>query len=539
MKRSMRRVRRLQSARLPRTTGPGAAGSGAADGRPVPVNPYSLLVAINDASSLARTSWLAALAVIAWLCVAIAGVRHRDLLTGTAVALPLLEVEIDIERLFVFAPLVLLFLMLGVLVQHVVLARRAHEFDVAVAREEPLQDRSHPLRLELDGYFLTQVVAGPERRGAVARVQSAMSWVSFVALPVGLLLAIQCVFLPYRDQAVTMGHRAALLGYVVMLCVLGVVMMRPAEPYRKALRWIADHRPLSFLATVVVLAGAVVFSCTLATIKGGFLDRQLGPAVEAFLRNPWFRAASLRPARTLSLRGQDLVRDGNEEGGEASIDLSGRDLQFGDFEGADLHRARFSGARLDNARLTGADLRRAVFGCRTDFERNVASLQHPCVSMRGVDLQGAKLKGALIDHADLTGATLTLERLAEAEVRDSFFRNATFYSETVGRAGAARPDVRLDMRGWLLEGANLASTDLSGARMAGARLAGARIDRARLVGADLTDADLSGADLTEADLSGADLTGARLDGAVIARARLEGARITDAQRRAATLVARE
>ena len=81
MKSSLRRVRRIQNARLMKAAGAAPGG----DPRPLPVNPYSLLVAINEASSLARTAWLASLAVIAWLFIAVAGVKHRDLLMGSEI----------------------------------------------------------------------------------------------------------------------------------------------------------------------------------------------------------------------------------------------------------------------------------------------------------------------------------------------------------------------------------------------------------------------------------------------------------------------
>jgi uncharacterized protein YjbI with pentapeptide repeats len=75
------------------------------------------------------------------------------------------------------------------------------------------------------------------------------------------------------------------------------------------------------------------------------------------------------------------------------------------------------------------------------------------------------------------------------------------------------PDIRPDLSGADLSGANLSRADLSGANLSGADLSGANLSRADLSGANLMKANLSGANLVEADLMDADLSWARLRGA--------------------------
>jgi len=74
-----------------------------------------------------------------------------------------------------------------------------------------------------------------------------------------------------------------------------------------------------------------------------------------------------------------------------------------------------------------------------------------------------------------------------------------------------------------LSGADLSGADLRRANLSGADLSGADLRRANLSGADLYGADLYGADLSGADLSGADLRRADLSGADLRRANLSGA----------------
>ena len=50
-----------------------------------PVNPYSLLEAVNRSSRAAGLAWLAFLALLAYVAVTLGGITHRDLLLNSAV----------------------------------------------------------------------------------------------------------------------------------------------------------------------------------------------------------------------------------------------------------------------------------------------------------------------------------------------------------------------------------------------------------------------------------------------------------------------
>jgi hypothetical protein len=80
------------------------------------------------------------------------------------------------------------------------------------------------------------------------------------------------------------------------------------------------------------------------------------------------------------------------------------------------------------------------------------------------------------------------------------------------------PDIRPDVRGANLSGANLSEADLSAANLSGANLSEADLSGADLRAANLSGANLNGADLTRANLSGARLSGAHLSGAKLVRA---------------------
>ena len=187
--------------------GEALGAAAAADTGEVPVNPYSLLEAVNDASEIAHTAWLIFLAVTAYVLVAVAGVSHADLLMNSAVELPVLQVKIELTRFFVFVPLIVAFMHFGLLMQHVMLARKVLEFHAALRPLEPTTRRSHPLRLELHSYFFTQTLAGPERSPLFGFFLHLLLWLSVLFLPLLLLVYIQISFLPYHAVSTTCSHR--------------------------------------------------------------------------------------------------------------------------------------------------------------------------------------------------------------------------------------------------------------------------------------------------------------------------------------------
>ena len=154
---------------------------GAPDGE-TPVNPYSLVEAVNHSSDTAHTGWLIFLGIMAYLMIAVAGVTHKDLLLERAVELPVLQVEIQLAQFFQFAPLILVLLHLGLISQLVLLARETIELDRAIRMLETTDRRTHPLRLELNNFFFVQAIAGPQRSAVMSAFLHGMSWLTLVKI---------------------------------------------------------------------------------------------------------------------------------------------------------------------------------------------------------------------------------------------------------------------------------------------------------------------------------------------------------------------
>jgi len=89
-----------------------------------PVNPYSLLEAVNRSSNSANTAWLIYLALVSYLLITLAGIGHKELLLNSDITLPILQVRIELTRFFLFAPILLVLIHMGLIGQLVLLQRR-------------------------------------------------------------------------------------------------------------------------------------------------------------------------------------------------------------------------------------------------------------------------------------------------------------------------------------------------------------------------------------------------------------------------------
>jgi len=94
-----------------------------------PVNPYSLLDAVNWAAARTNRAWLLFLALMAYMALAVGSLTHRDLLLDSGIVLPLLQVRLELSRFFIIAPMAVALLHVMLVAQHAVLARKTLEFD--------------------------------------------------------------------------------------------------------------------------------------------------------------------------------------------------------------------------------------------------------------------------------------------------------------------------------------------------------------------------------------------------------------------------
>jgi Pentapeptide repeats (8 copies) len=426
----------------------------------------SLADDVNRTSASTRNGWVFFLALQAYFFIALAGITHRDLLLDTAIPLPLLQVPIGLQGFFLFGPFILVLVHMGILLQHVMLARQARELHNRVASFEGRGlFRNHGVRTHVHPYVFTQLIAGPQRSGFFAFFLLLLTWLSLGILPIVLLLDFQVTFLPYHDLHVTWTQRAALILDILMLAVFAVFMRYPALTFTAGFGRTIVERPVSVVISLILAGGAMFFALSVATIPGERMDRAMasiwptdiadahkdrGQARQAFWLTALLFEGAVDPlsGRPTSLFGRnlvvtdvDLVKDNAFDEGETSINLRMRDLRYGVFDRTDLHQADFTGANLTQASLReanlveakaekamfrGADLWRVQALPSTSTARPVTGIDLREADLRGAslvqaNLQGALLDGALLEGADFRGAQMDPQAAAEAKKQGANF----------------------------------------------------------------------------------------------------------------------
>jgi uncharacterized protein YjbI with pentapeptide repeats len=494
-----------------------------------PLNPYSLLEAVHRAARSASLAWLGLLGLMAYILLVLAGIGHRDLLLDADITLPILQAKVTLTRFFIWAPILFVLLHLAVIGQLALVARKTLAFAGAIRLLEASEARTHPLRHELDTFFLVQAIAGPERSRVIGTLLHGLGWVSLVILPVLLLLYLQAAFLPYHAVPITMVHRFALLADLSGLILVGIFLLRSETSFLWALLRTGRQHAFGLLFAVASFVGAAVCSLFIATVPGEQLDRAdlfaaarqhtvdvslLGQALPAF--GAVFGAQAAFLPRNLIVTDLDLAAANAAVAGRASINLRGRDLRFARFDRSQLRGADLSGANLDGASFTDADLSNSALACLTqDSDQTGADRSHAqCVRARKANLARAKLSAATLSGIDLTEANLAAARLEDAQLEGAVLASANLSGARLERTNLA---------GGVLRGAKLSGASLQGADLSGAQLQLANLSQVKAQGVDLSTANLEGAVLHNAELEGANLSRSRLHAADLAGAKLGGA----------------
>ena len=505
-----------------------------------PVNPYSLLEAVNDSSDTVHTGWLIFIGIMSYVLVAVAGVTHKDLLLSRDIPLPILQVGIELTRFFLFAPIVIVLFHVGVITQLVMLARKTLELDRALRLIEVTERRSHPLRLELHNFFFVQAIAGPERSRIVGGLLHGLSWLTLIVLPLLVLLYIQVAFLPYHDIRITWAHRVALVADMGLLVLIGVFLTRAEQSLLRALWGATLAHPLTVLVSILVLMTVSAFSFMVATVPGERIDvigrrltgdagpvaRMGGTASYGFMV-PFLNIGSEGKLlglfeRNLNVTDLDLVVDKDVTAGEPTLNLRRRDLRHARLDRSDLHQADLTGADLEGASLVGADLRGVLLHCA---DVTLLLLTEDRRGARCPKAAGANFNRAKLSDADLTGLDLTGARLEETDLTGASLAHANLTGASLYSARLERVDLT---GGIAMQGANLATASAQGADFTGAKLDAADLTSASLQGAILDFASLAGASLRDADLEGASLYVARLPAANLSGANIQGASLRGA-----------
>lgn len=426
-----------------------------------------LRISADEAARHVRNVYLTFLLVAVYVAILVGSTTDEQLLRGSEVPLPVLNVGLPIFGVYIVVPGLFLILHFNLLIQFYLLARKVHEFDQSLDDLQAGADATFQRGL-LFPFVLSHMLAGKHHSGLMRNLLHTIVWIPVFLLPTALLIWVQVRFLPYHSVGMTWGHRSAVLIDQVMLLYF---VPKILFAYKRWRVWPSGSEPEDKPGRVFAILGLFVgvlifyFYFLIAVAPGKWIERNTDwPIVADYVFDPPRDFLDREFGRNLDLREKILVREapppellakyvGTSKGTEDKsiwyyeeerawlTHAKGLDLQDRDLRGADFFEAR----------LTDVNLRRAL-------------------------LEGANFDGAWLQRADLV----------DAKLQGAFL-------------GGAR-----------LQGAELVRAELQGANLRGAQLQGADLRKARLEGADLSAAGLQGADLRDAWLGGSDLRGADL-----------------------------
>jgi len=208
--------------------------------------------------------------------------------------------------------------------------------------------------------------------------------------------------------------------------------------------------------------------------------------------------------------GPAFVNQQREVWPDLVLDLSGAQLNGGNFAGANFTGAKLQGVNFYTANLSGANL--------SASRLHGALLQH--ANLSDADLSGADCTSAHFGEANLTGVRVS----NETTFKSATLTNAQFTIEMLRRSNVAGAQLQeADLTDADLSDCNLSGANFNGARLNGARFTNSKLIEAHFTRAQLRDSDFRGADISRSHFDSANLSGATLAGAKCFRVHFENA----------------
>lgn len=440
----------------------------------------SLRESIVNSSAVVNTQTFTFISVAAFLFITAASVTNLDLLIGTKITLPLLNVQVNIQMFFFLAPPLSILFHAYLLVQLNILCKRLHQYQKALTKLPAVSQKFE--WNTLPPFLFIQWQAGSRYGKRLQFALGAVNWIAYVYAPILLTLYLQRVFLPYQNTQITSVH--------VILVIIQILIVWFFWPNTRIYDYLSTPnlraRKISALSFNFLNCG---LSLIVVIFSIGFLidQNQYGYVHLSWLQNRFSaldvsnRVLSAREpapeimAELMRENAGSTMKDIQVRGllipqYAASLNLVGRNLRNADFSGSTLIGANFSGADLRGAtlddallvgshfykaNLSGSSIRRAVLDGSTVCPEQV---DRACIAdFSGANLQGASLIAATLDGADFTAVDLSQSDLFISSMAKGKFVGAYF-------------------DGSYLQRASFHGTDLTGASFRGAYIAGIRFD---------------------------------------------------------------
>jgi uncharacterized protein YjbI with pentapeptide repeats len=535
-----------------------------------------LIQSVNTAAGHARTLIASLLFIALTMSALVVGTTDEAMLRDSINAVPMLGVQISVSLLHLFAPIVLLFLHIGALIQLDLLDARRSRLQQSLLDTSIIQSvRSH-YGARIDGMADAYSFAKDDGDVNPSHLRSLMAWLSIVWIPPLVLLAVQINFVRFQHDVITSVQAAALvLDGLALVHFFGRLRKRrnqtPVFDARNVLIRISmalfivvsfNARPPSENEVVrnVRWTESDTYSryyekdTTPRQWDNAFPDatcprddRDTEPTMGDVYGRPLIEWCNLLDAylcphtgwgcRYLDLSNRTQVAGAISSDLIEAIAVNSRQLKRVQNPNLNCGVLRISDPDLvlpwgtavndpeppDVAPLPTSDI-------RLQRDKDLESMDGTLKREFQIGTHGLKLRDRSLRFANFKDAVLVGSDLINADLRGANFEET--YLVQAWMDGA-------DLSGAMLDDAFLEAVHLEGAVLKNVSLREAHLQRAELEGADLSCARpesksdpgctvLSRSDMTGANMSGADLTGVKLKQVTLVDASLVGTILTGA-----------
>ncbi|SAL17495.1 Secreted effector protein pipB2 [Caballeronia choica] len=486
----------------------------------------ALVSSINEAGKVLGTWFITYVIIALYLSVVIWQTTDLDLLLGQSLKLPVADISVPLQAFFLFAPLLLTTLHIGILAQLGLLGDKLGILNNSLAEAKDIEWTQ--TIISLSAFPLNHLVI---RRGndGLRFWFSFVTWLSFVILPLGSLIGAQIRFLAYHSEFATNFHR-----FLIVLDVMALVYLWPrifGRTTRTFRQWARSMSPISAKMGYLIFCrlirlrstnlrasvrlfrkdrtqgqhrlmfigfASVLTSIYIATIPGDTFERQLIKMLPEHLL----------VAKGVRLRGGETFivtcwLFENEKCGDNLVDRKALIVN--------------RNIVLSHQRIIGHTL-----GSTSDgFSQTLADeiLKLPTVDITDRDLRFADFSFSVIprlladETTHLEGANLDYATIYDADLHHANMRGVSAIGSSLVAANLSVASA---------DGASFEGANLTGANLAGASFVGANLTDAKMAGAILTSANFRAACLYRTEMQATALQYATFVGAVLVKADLSG-----------------
>ncbi len=442
-----------------------------------------LLQNVNTSSASARLGWIGFIVFSAILFVMLSAVEDHHLLLNTPITIPLINLAVPLNTFFLIMPGIYIFAHFSILLQNVLLAQKVEIFDTNAANLEELNNVAvHPIRFQLNSYFMTQVIAGPTRHKTIGRYLDDISWISLTVLPQLVLIYFLLTFLPYHDVFSTWVHRFYILLDILVILTISTYFTAPLLSFSGALWDTVKYYPFRTLFSSLLVLLGLFFSFAIATIPGELVERKLlafnvlSPSFivnnsedSFFLTSLIFGNKNSETeeqriglfSRNLHITDRNINELQKAQNGETRINLRARDLRYATFNRSNILKADFTGAKLQGASFINASLKEGrFFGSTLDgtvfIETNLNGGDFREAKIFGTNFTRAKLFNANFEKASVIGSNFSSAKMAGVNFNDTKLHGSHFYKADLRTATF----INSWLTGVSLSDANLLAVDM-------------------------------------------------------------------------------